>query len=80
VLDAAGADGRWPDDLDPASLRCRDEEHRTGATLRSKNRLFKQQGDFATPRDEPVELPPLTSDEVARIEAVCVAAMAETRS
>ena len=42
----ARADGQWPEDIDPASLQCRDDEHRTGATLRSKNRLFKSIGTF----------------------------------
>ena len=38
---------------------------------RSKNRLFRERGDLATPDDEPVELDPLTDAQIERIESIC---------
>ncbi len=39
----------------PEDLDSRDDEFRTGSTLRSKNRLFQKTGGFATPTEEDVE-------------------------
>lgn len=48
-------------------LDCFDDEYRRGAPLRSKNEVDRL--DFIAP--EPIELPPFSADEVARIEARC---------
>lgn len=51
-------------------LSSRDDEYRTGSTLRSKNRMFRETGDFRLPADEPIELPPF---DAANLEAIQLA-------
>ena len=50
-------------------LRCFDDEYRRGAPLRSKNEVDRL--DPIAP--EPIELPPFSADEIARIDAQCAA-------
>jgi Sulfotransferase family len=50
-------------------LRCFDDEYRSGASFRSKNEV-----DRLSPiAPEPIELPPLSADEIGRIVARCAA-------
>lgn len=49
-------------------LSSRDDEYRTGSTLRSKNRMFRETGDFRLPADEPIELPPFDQPSLEVIE------------
>ncbi len=50
-------------------LRCYDDECLRGAPLRSKNEVDR----LAPIAPEPIELPPFSADEIARIEAWCTA-------
>jgi len=62
--------GQGPDCLGRIPrLRCFDDEYRRGAPLRSMNEVPSLDPDAS----EPVERPPLTEDEIARINRRCVA-------
>ncbi len=50
-------------------LSSRDDEYRTGSSLRSKNRMFRETGTFGVPSDEPIELPPFDDPCLEVIEA-----------
>lgn len=68
VVAAAGGDPGAVDEItEPISSR--DDEHRIGSTLRSKNRMFRDTGTFETPDAEPAEFPPLDDDQIATIES-----------
>ncbi len=52
-------------------ITCRDHEFQTGATLRSKNRLFRNTGTLATPALETQEHPSLTPCELELVDGIC---------
>ncbi|MBD3307299.1 sulfotransferase [candidate division KSB3 bacterium] len=59
------------EDVNFPPLVCFDDEYLKGARLRSKNRDFKQTGRLNLFREEMIELPPLSRQEIEKIIHIC---------
>jgi hypothetical protein len=66
-----------PPDTGIEPLQCFDDEYKTGARLRSKNRYWKELKSFQVPEDDKVELNPLADEQVQMIEEMCSDTMAK---
>jgi hypothetical protein len=52
-------------------LQCFDMEYQKGSRLRSKNRYWRELKTLDIPDAEPIEIEPLTDDEVQKIDDIC---------
>lgn len=54
-----------------SQLRCQDDEYRQGAAIRSHNQHYWTTGDLTIPKQENIQIPPLTQQQQLDIEKIC---------
>lgn len=58
-------------------LQCLDMEYMQGSRLQSKNRYWQQNKSLQIPSEEPIELQPLSEDEIKKVDDICAPVAAQ---